>query len=97
GKARLDDAMIEDILLTFDENDTELSDDEGIPKGQTQRMNEEMDLAKQANEPNLAATEALSSNPLTYVNPKTGEIGGPRGPEPVRYGDWEVKGRCSDF
>ena len=25
------------------------------------------------------------------------EIGGPSGPEPTRYGDWEVKGRCSDF
>jgi hypothetical protein len=25
------------------------------------------------------------------------EIGGPRGPEPVRYGDWEVKGIASDF
>ena len=25
------------------------------------------------------------------------EIGGPRGPEPTRYGDWEVNGRCSDF
>lgn len=25
------------------------------------------------------------------------EIGGPKGPEPTRYGDWEVKGRCSDF
>lgn len=25
------------------------------------------------------------------------EIGGPAGPEPTRYGDWEVKGRCSDF
>lgn len=25
------------------------------------------------------------------------ELGGPRGPEPVRYGDWEVKGRASDF
>jgi hypothetical protein len=26
-----------------------------------------------------------------------GEIGGPPGPEPTRYGDWENKGRCSDF
>ncbi|PWC34463.1 hypothetical protein TSO352_18520 [Azospirillum sp. TSO35-2] len=26
-----------------------------------------------------------------------GEIGGPKGPEPTRYGDWESKGRCSDF
>lgn len=28
---------------------------------------------------------------------KPGEIGGPSGPEPTRYGDWEFKGRCSDF
>ena len=31
------------------------------------------------------------------VNPKTGEIGGPAGPEPTRYGDWERKGRVTDF
>ncbi|MBV9521889.1 MAG: DUF1674 domain-containing protein [Alphaproteobacteria bacterium] len=29
--------------------------------------------------------------------PKPREIGGPKGPEPTRYGDWEVGGRCSDF
>lgn len=28
---------------------------------------------------------------------KPGEIGGPQGPEPTRYGDWEVGGRCTDF
>lgn len=27
----------------------------------------------------------------------TKEIGGPKGLEPTRYGDWEVKGRVSDF
>ncbi|KAG1330329.1 Succinate dehydrogenase assembly factor 4, mitochondrial [Cocos nucifera] len=32
-----------------------------------------------------------------YVNKLTGEVGGPRGPEPTRYGDWERAGRCSDF
>lgn len=31
------------------------------------------------------------------VNKVTGEVGGPRGPEPTRYGDWERNGRCSDF
>lgn len=31
------------------------------------------------------------------VNPVTHERGGPRGPEPTRYGDWERKGRVSDF
>jgi hypothetical protein len=25
------------------------------------------------------------------------EIGGPAGPEPTRYGDWEKKGLTSDF
>jgi len=25
------------------------------------------------------------------------EIGGPRGPEPTRFGDWEKGGRCVDF
>ncbi|WP_438997528.1 DUF1674 domain-containing protein [Candidatus Puniceispirillum sp.] len=25
------------------------------------------------------------------------ERNGPKGPEPTRYGDWEQKGRCSDF
>jgi len=34
------------------------------------------------------------------VDPKAAmpkEIGGPEGPEPTRFGDWEKKGRCSDF
>jgi hypothetical protein len=25
------------------------------------------------------------------------EVGGPKGPEPTRYGDWEVNGIASDF
>lgn len=28
---------------------------------------------------------------------KVQEIGGPEGPEPTRYGDWERKGIASDF
>jgi len=28
---------------------------------------------------------------------KPREIGGPKGPEPTRYGDWEYNGRCTDF
>ncbi|KAK4879257.1 hypothetical protein RN001_007403 [Aquatica leii] len=43
----------------------------------------------------------LEQEPLTpwphNINPHTGEIGGPKGPEPTRYGDWERKGRVSDF
>jgi hypothetical protein len=29
--------------------------------------------------------------------PRARELGGPAGPEPTRYGDWERKGRCIDF
>jgi hypothetical protein len=40
--------------------------------------------------------------PATASKPAAGqkmpkEIGGPSGPEPTRYGDWERNGRCSDF
>jgi len=40
------------------------------------------------------------SNDLQFARmdpSKVIEIGGPRGPEPTRYGDWEKKGRCIDF
>ena len=30
-------------------------------------------------------------------NKKSVEIGGRKGPEPTRYGDWEKSGRCIDF
>jgi hypothetical protein len=26
-----------------------------------------------------------------------GEVDGPKGPEPTRFGDWEKAGRCTDF
>jgi hypothetical protein len=38
--------------------------------------------------------------PLDQTKPSTAEpreIGGPKGPEPTRYGDWEYNGRCTDF
>jgi homeobox protein ESX1 len=41
--------------------------------------------------------------PPPVGDPPTGEpvrlkeVGGPAGPEPTRYGDWERKGRVSDF
>ncbi len=29
--------------------------------------------------------------------PAAKEVGGPPGPEPTRYGDWQYKGRVTDF
>ena len=31
------------------------------------------------------------------LNDRPKETGGPAGPEPTRFGDWEQKGRCTDF
>ena len=31
------------------------------------------------------------------ATPDAGEQGGPAGPEPTRFGDWEIKGRAVDF
>jgi hypothetical protein len=31
------------------------------------------------------------------AKPELTEVGGPKGPEPTRYGDWERNGRCVDF
>ncbi|MCA0199313.1 MAG: DUF1674 domain-containing protein [Proteobacteria bacterium] len=38
--------------------------------------------------------EKPGANPALTFPP---EKGGPKGLEPTRYGDWEKKGRCSDF
>jgi hypothetical protein len=58
-----------------------------------------MDMSDNVKDLDQAETEARPDTPLAKPVPKPmpKEIGGPRGPEPTRYGDWEVKGRCSDF
>ncbi len=35
--------------------------------------------------------------PAAATTPPQAEIGGPKGPEPTRFGDWERAGRCVDF
>ena len=45
--------------------------------------------------PSAATPDAPRQPALPPGLPK--EIGGTDGPEPTRYGDWEHKGRCTDF
>ena len=55
-------------------------------------------------EQEAAKSKPRTAPPLTKLNrpkrpfssPKV-EDGGPNGPEPTRYNDWENKGRASDF
>jgi len=41
--------------------------------------------------------ETLQQAAAQAAGGKVPEIGGPEGPEPTRYGDWERKGIASDF
>jgi hypothetical protein len=50
-----------------------------------------------ARPPAVEMAPAASSSSRSFVNPVTGEIGGPEGPEPTRFNDWSYKGRCTDF
>ena len=49
------------------------------------------DEAKRA----LAEAEARRKSAETPKHPR--ELGGSKGPEPTRFGDWEKKGITSDF
>lgn len=42
-------------------------------------------------------TSEIPEQQKSTERPSPEEIGGPQGPEPTRYGDWERKGRCIDF
>jgi hypothetical protein len=43
------------------------------------------------------AEHARRAEQQATARPVAPEIGGPDGPEPTRYGDWERKGIVSDF
>jgi hypothetical protein len=43
----------------------------------------------------LPAEKASAENPPARKT--RAEIGGREGPEPTRFGDWELRGRCIDF
>ena len=42
-------------------------------------------------------TEQTEAPKPAVQKPLPKEIGGAKGPEPTRYGDWQHKGRCTDF
>ncbi|KAH9495080.1 hypothetical protein Btru_018114 [Bulinus truncatus] len=69
----------------------------GPRKGKTPagKLDEPIELPSEERQPQ-GEKEPLERFP-DNKNPLTGEIDGPRGPEPTRYGDWERKGRVTDF
>jgi hypothetical protein len=52
-------------------------------------------MSQQKTDPIPTPSPASAQKPAPAAGER--EIGGPKGPEPTRYGDWEINGRCSDF
>ena len=44
-----------------------------------------------------SAKPTAPAKPAIVQEQAPGEVGGPKGPEPTRYGDWEKNGIVSDF
>ena len=55
------------------------------------------DCAAQPPSPADSPVPPAAAKPLPAAPARKPEIGGPKGPEPTRYGDWEKAGRCIDF
>ena len=47
--------------------------------------------------PTTQPDQPQPANPPPKQPGQPKEIGGPKGPEPTRYNDWEKGGRCIDF
>lgn len=56
-------------------------------------------MIEQKTEPQTGSESATPTTPAGEQPQKEAprEIGGRKGPEPTRYGDWEKGGICSDF
>jgi len=69
------------IMLTFEANIKSTSEISVLDKGTADGDDEKQPVSETTNQ--------------DAAKPK--EHGGRTGPDPVRYGDWESKGRCIDF
>lgn len=65
----------------------------------TERYNTALPSSDNVKDPEVKEKEAkgASSTDKAAEQTQPAERGGPKGPEPTRYGDWEAKGRCTDF
>ena len=65
----------------------------------TERYNTALPSSDNVKDPGVKEKEAKGARSTAKAAEQTqqAERGGPKGPEPTRYGDWEAKGRCTDF
>lgn len=72
---------------------TEPDPNQPTPSAPPEPRRELPEAAKRA----LAEAKARRAEAARHAEERAKEYQGPKGPEPTRYGDWEVKGIASDF
>ncbi|KAI8088731.1 uncharacterized protein BX664DRAFT_331247 [Halteromyces radiatus] len=85
-------------------NYTSLNRSGPIPLGDKKKQKEMLDLIRKKAQKDAQDQDGLHADartPLTpefegHVNPKTGEVNGPKN-EPVKHNDWSFGGRVTDF
>ena len=71
-----------------------------VPLGNPEEQKEMEKLIHKGGESGTESQTIITKDNKAFEgekNPETGEIGGPKGKEPTRFGDWEKNGRISDF
>ena len=69
----------------------------GTLRAMTDRSGKPAGSALQPAEQHAPPAEPQEFVPSAEPDGTPRELGGPAGPEPTRFGDWERKGRCIDF
>jgi len=64
------------------------------PKDHLDELKKKPQRLRQTSSQKEQSVTAKSAGTAVAAEP---EIGGPEGPEPTRYGDWDAGGRCTDF
>jgi len=63
----------------------------------TNKMKKNKNILKKQSIRTDRSNENCNDKPQTDKIEISQEIGGRKGPEPTRFGDWEKNGRCIDF
>jgi len=69
----------------------------GTQKDRIQQMTSDEKPKPAADRSSAKPTPEADAGKKTSKPDAETEIGGREGPDPTRYGDWEINGRCVDF
>lgn len=83
-------------------NDTRVAVGDAAAPTDNSHMAQDSSKPRQANDQHEPLSEGSvsvpeSTPPISDTVPDEKEFGGQAGPDPTRYGDWEKKGRVTDF